>query len=75
MGKLALGEIIVKRRKELRLSQEELGAMIPVTSSAVSRWETGVGIPSKKSLDKLSVILGIPLDYLYSVLDNSQANR
>ena len=39
---MTLGQRISRYRKELHISQEELGARLVVSRQAVSKWETGV---------------------------------
>ena len=36
------GQLIARRRKEIRLTQKELAERLGVTNKAVSKWETGV---------------------------------
>ena len=40
-----MGKFIANRRKELHMTQAELGAKVGVTDKATSRWERGVGFP------------------------------
>lgn len=37
-----MGKFIANRRKELHMTQAELGAKVGVTDKAISRWERGV---------------------------------
>ena len=53
------GELIAARRRELGLSQEELAARLHVTDKAVSKWETGRGMPGIESLEPLAEALGL----------------
>ena len=43
---MKLEEKLVYLRKEKRLSQMKLAEMMNVSRQAVSRWETGVAVPS-----------------------------
>lgn len=56
-----LGEFIQKRRKELGLTQMQLGEKLGVTDKAISRWERGVGFPDISLLEPLAEALGIPM--------------
>lgn len=56
------GIFICELRKTKGLSQEELGARLHVTKKAVSRWETGRGLPDSALLLTLSEILGVSVD-------------
>ena len=51
MNAKATGELIAACRKALEMSQAELAARIHVTDKAVSRWETGRGLPSVDLLE------------------------
>ncbi|MDP1905040.1 MAG: helix-turn-helix transcriptional regulator [Pseudomonadota bacterium] len=48
-----LSDRIKKLRKELRLTQEGLGAAAGVTKQAVSQWERGLTAPERDALSRL----------------------
>jgi len=58
------GELIARRRRELGLSQTELAERLHVTDKAVSRWETGRGMPAIDSLEPLAKELGLSVSEL-----------
>lgn len=60
------GQLIVARRRELGLSQTELAEQLHVTDKAVSRWETGRGMPAVDSLEPLAEVLGLSVSELLS---------
>lgn len=60
------GELIARKRKELGLSQAELAEQIHVTDKAISRWETGRGMPAVESLEPLAQVLGLSVSELLS---------
>lgn len=64
MTKSILGEMITKYRKEARLTQEELGKMVGVSTQAVSRWECG-GAPDVELLPVIADCLHVSVDALY----------
>lgn len=64
MAKSVLGEMIAKYRKEARLTQEELGKMVGVSTQAVSRWECG-GTPDMELLPVIADYLHVSIDALY----------
>ena len=64
MAKSILGENIAKYRKEARLTQEELGKMVGVSTQAVSRWECG-GTPDVELLPVIADSLHVSIDALY----------
>lgn len=59
-----IGYKIRKRRKELDLTQVELGQKVHKSSQVISNWERGytTGIVSE-DLHELSVALSVPVDY------------
>ena len=60
----SFGKMILKFRKKLGLTQQELAEKLNVSSKAVSKWETGAGYPEITLLAPLSKIFGVPIDYL-----------
>ena len=66
MDAKATGTLIAQRRKQLTLSQAELAERLHVTDKAVSRWETGRGMPGLDSLEPLSTELGLSISELLS---------
>ena len=66
MDTKATGALIARRRKTLALSQAELAERLHVTDKAVSRWETGRGMPGLDSLEPLSEALGLSVSELLS---------
>lgn len=59
-----LGAFIQNRRKDLGMTQGELGAKLNVTDKAISRWERGVGFPDVKLLEPLADALQISIQEL-----------
>ena len=66
MDAKATGALIAQRRKERTLSQADLARRLHVTDKAVSRWETGRGMPGLDSLEPLSKELGLSISELLS---------
>ena len=60
------GELIAARRRELGWSQEELAARLHVTDKAVSKWETGRGMPGIESLEPLAEALDLSVSEILS---------
>lgn len=58
------GVFVRSRRKELGMTQGELGAKVNVTDKAISRWERGVGFPDIKLLEPLAEALQISVQEL-----------
>ena len=57
-----IGNFICELRKSKGLSQAELGNRLNVTNKAVSRWETGRGLPDSSLLLPLAKELGVTAD-------------
>lgn len=57
-----IGNFICELRKSKGLSQTELGNKLNVTNKAVSRWETGRGLPDSSLLLPLAKELGVTVD-------------
>ncbi|RGT72414.1 XRE family transcriptional regulator [Ruminococcus sp. AF18-22] len=58
------GQFIARRRKAIGLTQKELAEQLGVTNKAVSKWETGGGMPDVSVLKELSRILEVSVDEL-----------
>lgn len=63
--------IIKKLRKELNLSQQELGNKLGVSGSYIQQLETNKKNPSIKTLSKIAVALNIEPQMLRSLIDNN----
>lgn len=62
---------ILKLRKNLQLSQEQLGEIVGVTRQTISNWELNETIPDAKQLISLSKALQVSIDVL---VDNDIQN-
>lgn len=60
----SIGERIKIKRKELGLTQAELGEKLNISDKAVSKWEQGEGDPSLSIVPDIAKVLGVSLDYL-----------
>lgn len=61
-----IGEIIRKKREEKGLTQAQLAKMLGVTAKAVSKWETGAGLPDVSLFEPLSTALSLSVAELFS---------
>ena len=61
---MSIGSQIKSRRKELKISQEDLAKKIGVSRSAVSNWEIERNYPDLQIIVSLSEVLGLSLDAL-----------
>lgn len=64
MENTIIGSQITKFRKEARMTQEELGKAVGVSTQAVSRWECG-GAPDVTLLPAIADKLGVSIDALF----------
>ena len=60
----AIGKNILKMRKQLGMTQEELAGRLNVSFQAVSKWENGVSLPDVSTLPLLAKSLGCSIDSL-----------
>ena len=56
------GEFIKTLRKENNLTQAELAQKLSCTDKAISRWETGKGLPDADMLLSLSAVFGVSIN-------------
>jgi transcriptional regulator with XRE-family HTH domain len=63
-NKIRIGELILKYRKEHRLTQGEFGELLGVSAFAVSKWERELCYPDIFLLADISNLLGISTDVL-----------
>ena len=61
-----IGRFIAECRKEKELTQSQLAEKINITDKAVSKWETGKGLPDVSIMIELCNILGINVNELLS---------
>lgn len=64
MDVMKIGAFIKSQRTELNLTQKELAEKIGCTDKAISRWETGKGLPDMSFLIPLSNELNISVNEL-----------
>ena len=75
MDKYVTGAVIRRLREKKKITQEELAELIHVSSKAVSKWETGHGLPDISLLEPLAQALDISVIELLSGEDISNMNR
>lgn len=66
MGKNVTGRFIADLRKQKGFTQKELAEKLMVTDKAISRWETGKGLPDTSLLKPLGDVLGVSVTELLS---------
>ena len=70
-----IGEIIRKKREEKGLTQAQLAKTLGVTAKAVSKWETGAGLPDVALFEPLSAALALSVTELFSGEAVNNRNR
>ena len=72
---MTIGQRIAHQRKELGLSQEELGAEIQVSRQTISKWESGQSYPDFQRLVLLSDYFELTLDQLVKDVDVGEVRQ
>ena len=62
MDVVKIGTFIKAQRTELNMTQKDLAAKIACTDKAISRWETGKGLPDVSYMKRLCEILEISVE-------------
>lgn len=62
-------------RKSSGITQQKLGEYLGVSNRAVSKWETGLAMPSTENIYKLSQIFKVPVDYFFTGQPSSGAEK
>jgi transcriptional regulator with XRE-family HTH domain len=62
---MEIGQNIRNLRRERELTQEELAERIGVTSQAVSKWESGAGLPDISQIVPLASVFEVSTDALF----------
>lgn len=60
-----IGEKIKKRRKELRISQEQLAEILGVTFQQVQRYENGTNRLNVENIQIVADTLSVPVSYFF----------
>lgn len=70
MKEIKLGSMICKKRKEKKITQDDLALFLGVTKASVSKWETGQSYPDITLLPLLAAYFNISLDELIGYQPN-----
>ena len=65
-----VGERIAKLRKSHNMTQKQMADELSVTNKAVSKWETGAGLPDIAMLPALASVLNVSIDEIVSGSSN-----
>ncbi len=66
---MTLGQHITKLRKQLKLSQNELGKKVGTSGDIIGRYERGEVKPSIEVASKIADVLEVSLDFLLGKID------
>lgn len=66
MDQIKIGEFISLKRKEKKLTQQQLANKLNISDRAISKWETGICLPDANNIQSLCNILGISINDLFS---------
>jgi len=69
-----IGKFIAKKRRELNLTQEQLGEALNVSNKSVSKWETGKCMPDYSIIESLCQTLCISMSELLDGEENEKEN-
>lgn len=72
MNNATIGQFISAKRKSLGMTQKELAEELQITNKAVSKWETGDGMPDIQLLQPLSEVLNVTVD---DILNGEETER
>jgi transcriptional regulator with XRE-family HTH domain len=72
---IEIGKKIKTLRLQKGMTQEELSAKLNMSSQAISKWENNVTMPDIQLLPDLSVILGVTIDELFALTDDTHLER
>ena len=77
MNQEKIGKFIASHRKKQKLTQEQLAEKLGITYKAVSKWETGKGLPDASIMKDLCNILKITVNDLLSgeLIDKTEYNK
>ena len=67
MDKKKLGKKIKLARIEKDLSQDQLAELIEANQKSISRYETGIAVPSLETLEKIVQVVEKPFSYFLDV--------
>ena len=69
---MSVGQRIAQKRKELGLSQENLGEKLGVSRQAIYKWEADAALPEIEKLIALSRIFSVPVGWILGVEEVSE---
>ena len=67
-------EQIKEQRKKLGLTQSQLAEMVGVSNKAISKWETGEGLPDIENIKRLASLFHMSIDQLLEAPIHPKSN-
>lgn len=64
MNQIIIGSFIAQKRREINMTQEQLGEKLGVSNKSVSKWENGKCLPDYSVIEPLCKALGISVSEL-----------
>ena len=74
MNQIIIGKFISQKRREVNLTQEQLGEKLGVSHKSVSKWETGKCMPDYSVIEPLCQALRISISELLDGEENEKEN-
>lgn len=72
---MSVGKRLSKKRKELKLTQEDLAHKINVSRQSISKWELDEYLPDMHNIIELSKVLDLKVEYIISGKDNDNKTK
>ena len=69
-----IGNKIAEARKKINISQAQLAQSLFISSQAVGKWERGESMPDIITLNRLTEILGVDLNYFSEIFQSTYDN-
>ena len=61
---MKIGDMILKKRQEAGMTQEQLAAQVPCSRTAIAQYEIGLKTPSLSIVARLADVFGCTVDEL-----------
>lgn len=70
-----LGDIILEKRKQKNMTQEQLAEQLGVARQTVSKWELGETLPDVENLKKMAILFEFSIDQALGLeMENNDDN-
>ena len=68
-------QFVRDRRKQMNLTQEGLADLVHVSKSAVTKWESGRGLPDRTNLRQLAKVIGVSVEILNGICEGNELSE